>query len=182
MLHLIYKKFGHIFTVGVLTTFIFLGLGSFTCQIAIAHHSLEIAVVTKIEETSGEVLYRSQTKLDDNLGKVWQVVLFKRAYPGEKSNINLRLVGFPGSVELIHPQPLRITSKTGQTWNASDIFLDEAPAPTIGQYDLTEILPQLPTEVVTLAIPLPGDKSINISVPIKVVKEWKLLIINEQGS
>lgn len=55
-------------------------------------------------------------------------------------------------------------------------FLDEAPAPTIGQYDLTEILPQLPIEVVTLAIPLPGDKSINISVPIKVVKEWKSIL------
>ncbi|MFM7406380.1 MAG: DUF3122 domain-containing protein [Cuspidothrix sp.] len=154
-----------------MTTFIFLGLGSFTSKSA-------IAVVTKLEEISGEILYRSQTKLDDNLGKVWQVVLFKQQYPGQTSNINLRLVGFPGTAELIHPQSLRITSNSGQIWNAPDIFLDEAPAPTIGQYNFTEILPQLPTEPLTLAMPLPGEKSINISVPIKIVKEWKLLIIN----
>ncbi|MEO3706662.1 DUF3122 domain-containing protein [Trichormus azollae] len=46
--------------------------------------------------------------------------------------MNLDLVGFPGSAELIHPQPLRITSTTGNLWNAADIFLDEAPTPTIG--------------------------------------------------
>ncbi|MBK1990858.1 DUF3122 domain-containing protein [Sphaerospermopsis aphanizomenoides BCCUSP55] len=161
-----------ILLVTILTTFIFLGLGSFTCKSA-------IAVVTQIEETSGEVLYRSQVKLDDDFGKVWQVVLFKQVYPGQKSQINLRLVGFPGSQELIHPQPLRITSNTGKIWNASDIFLDEAPAPTVGQYDFTEILPQLPLDSLTLAIPLPGKKSINISVPTHVVKEWQTIITSD---
>ncbi len=103
-----------------------------------------IAVVTQIEETSGEVLYCSQVKLDDQLGKVWQVVLFTQTYPHQTSNINLCLVSFPGSAELIHPEPLRITSTTGKLWNAADIFLDEAPTPTIGQYYFTEILSQLP--------------------------------------
>lgn len=153
----------------ILTTFIFLGLGSFTSKSA-------IAVVTQIEETSGEVLYRSQVKLDDQSGKVWQVVLFKQVYPNQTSNINLRLVGFPGSAELIHPQPLRITSTTGKVWNAADIFLDEAPAPTIGQYNFTEILSQLPLETLTLSIPLPGTKFINISVPDHVVKEWQSIL------
>jgi hypothetical protein len=175
MLHRIHKFFLQSMLVGILITFIFLGLGSFTFKSA-------IAVVSKIEETPGEVLYRSLTKLDDNLGKVWQVVLFQQVYPGQTSNINLRLVGFPGSAELIHPQPLRITSKTGQIWNAPDIFLDQAPAPTIGQYNLTEILPQLPREPLNLALSLPGARFINISVPINVVKEWKLLMINEQES
>jgi hypothetical protein len=173
MLNRIIKIFRHIFTVGILTICIFLGLVNITCENA-------NAVVTKIESKPGEILYRSQTKLDDNLGKVWQVVLFKQVYPGQISNINLRLVGFPGSAELIHPQSLRITSKTGQNWNAPDIFLDEAPAPTIGQYDLTAILPQLPTATLNLAISLPGDKSINISVPAKVVEEWKLLITSNK--
>jgi hypothetical protein len=153
----------------MLATFIFLGLGSLPSKSA-------IAVVTQIEETSGEVLYRSQVKLDDNLGKVWQVVLFKQIDPNQTSNINLRLVGFPGSAELIHPQPLRITSNTGKVWNAADIFLNEAPAPTIGQYNFTEILSQLPLEPLTLSIPLPGTKFINISVPDHVVKEWQSLI------
>ncbi|WP_353931596.1 DUF3122 domain-containing protein [Okeanomitos corallinicola TIOX110] len=162
-----------ILTVGILTIFLFLGLGDFTGQSA-------IALTTKIEPVPEEILYSSQTKLDDSSGKVWQVVLFKQVYLGQKSNINLRLVGFPGSEELIHPQPLRITSNTGQIWDAPDIFLDEAPAPTIGQYDFNEILPILPTEPLNLAIPLPGAKSINISVPLNVVKEWKLLTINNK--
>ncbi|MBE9056117.1 DUF3122 domain-containing protein [Sphaerospermopsis sp. LEGE 08334] len=169
MLYLIWLKMGKFLIVGILTICIFLGLGSVTWKSA-------IAITTKIEPAPEEVLYRSLTKLDDHLGKVWQVVLFKQVYPGQTSKINLRLVGFPGSAELIHPQPLRITSKTGQIWNAHDIFLDEAPAPTIGQYDLTEILPQLPTEPLNLAIPLPGAKSIDISVPINVVKEWKSIL------
>ncbi|MBD2136276.1 DUF3122 domain-containing protein [Anabaena sp. FACHB-1237] len=150
----------------IFITFTFLSLESLTSENA-------IAALTQIEQTSGEVLYRSQVKLDDNLGKVWQVILFKQSYPGAISNINLRLVGFPGSVELIHPQSLRITTNTGKIWNANDIFLDEAPAPTIGQYDFTEILPQLPLESLNLSITLPGTKFVNISVPVHVVKEWK---------
>ncbi|MEA5575676.1 DUF3122 domain-containing protein [Anabaena sp. UHCC 0451] len=168
MLHPIGKIFLRMILLGILTIFIFLGLENFTFKSA-------IAVVTQIEEIPGEVLYRSQTKLDDQSGKVWQVVLFKQVYPGQATTINLRLVGFPGSAQLIHPQPLTITSDTGQIWKAADVFLDEAPAPTIGQYDFTEILPQLSPESLTLAIPLPGVKSINISVPSHVVKEWKSL-------
>ncbi|MBD2295571.1 DUF3122 domain-containing protein [Anabaena sphaerica FACHB-251] len=172
MLHRIVTIFLRVILMGIFTTSIFLGLGGFTFKSA-------IAVVTQIGETPGEVLYRSQTKLDDQSGKVWQVVLFKQVYPGQATTINLRLVGFPGSAQLIHPQPLKITSDTGKVWNAADVFLDEAPAPTIGQYDFKDILPQLPQESLTLAIPLPVTKSINISVPVNVVKEWQSIITND---
>lgn len=172
MLHPIGKIFLRMILLGILTIFIFLGLENFTFKSA-------IAVVMQIEETPEEILYRSQTKLDDQSGKVWQVVLFKQVYPGEATTINLRLVGFPGTAELIHPQPLKITSDTGQVWNAADVFLDEAPAPTIGQYDFKDILLQLPQESLNLAIPLPGLKSINISVPVHIVKEWKSLITTD---
>ncbi|TAE61913.1 MAG: DUF3122 domain-containing protein [Nostocales cyanobacterium] len=173
MLHIILSKLRRLLIVFILTICIFLGLGNFPFNSAI---NSAIAVTTQVEPVPGEILYSSQTKLDDESGKVWQVVLFKQVYPGEKSNISLRLVGFPGSAELIHPQPLRITSNTGQIWNAPDIFLDEAPAPTIGQYDFNEVLPNLPTEPLKLAIPLPGAKSINISVPVNVVTEWKSIL------
>jgi hypothetical protein len=79
---------------------------------------------------------------------------------------------------LIHPQPLTITSNTGKVWNAADILLDEARAPTIEQYDFTKILSQLPLVSLTLSIHLPGTKFINISVPAHVVKEWQSLITN----
>lgn len=131
------------------------------------------AAVTQLQEASGETLYRSQRKLDDQSGRVWQVVLFKQVYPGKPVSVNLRLVGFPGSVELIHPRPLKITSATGQVWTAADVFVDQAPAPAIAQYDFKDILPQLPNENLTLGIPLTGENFLNISVPPSIVKEWK---------
>ncbi|MDB9438476.1 MULTISPECIES: DUF3122 domain-containing protein [Dolichospermum] len=169
----IQKIFKRILLVGILTTLIFLGLVNFTSQTV-------IAAVTQIGNPPEEVIYRSQVKLDDQSGKVWQVVLFKQVYSDQTSNINLRLVGFPGSAELIHPQPLKITANTGKVWSANDIFLDKAPAPTIGQYDFTDILFQLPLESLTLSIPLPAANFINISVPIHVVKEWQSLISTEE--
>ncbi|MEA5564575.1 DUF3122 domain-containing protein [Anabaena sp. UHCC 0399] len=158
---------------GILTIFMFLGLGSFYTETV-------IAAVEQQKTATAEILYRSQTKLADESGKVWQVVLFKQVYPGQAQTLNLRLVGFPGSAELIHPQPLKISTATGKVLSAADVFLDEAPAPTIGQYDFQDILPQLPQEPLTLSIPLPGDglrptvghRSININVPERVVQEW----------
>lgn len=172
MLRHIQQMFKRIFLVGILTTLIFLGLANLSSEKV-------IAAVTQIGKPPEETIYRSQVKLDDQSGKVWQVVLFKQVYSEQPSNINLRVVGFPGSAELIHPQPLRITTNTGKLWNANDIFLDAAPAPTVGQYDFTEILPQLPPESLTLSIPISGQKFINIAVPIHVVKEWQSLISTE---
>jgi hypothetical protein len=151
--------------ISILTISIFLALGSPSSQMV-------IAAVTHLEAAPGEILYRSQTKLDDQSGHVWQIVLFKQVYPNQDISLNLRLVGFPNSAELIHPQPLQITTTSGKTFTAADVFLDEAPAPTIAQYDFKEILPQLPNEPLQLGIPLPKQNFINISVPQSVVREW----------
>ncbi|MBU7585287.1 MAG: DUF3122 domain-containing protein [Nostoc sp. TH1S01] len=161
--------FWWLLVVSILTISIFLALASPTSQTAIAS-------VTHLEAAPGEILYRSQTKLDDQSGHVWQVVLFKQIYPGQSTSLNLRLVGFPNSAELIHPQPLKITTASGKVFTAADVFLDEAPAPTIGQYDLKDILPQLPNEPLQLGIPLPKQNFINISVPQSVVREWRELL------
>ncbi|BAY37001.1 hypothetical protein NIES2111_13350 [Nostoc sp. NIES-2111] len=148
---------------GILTLYIFLGLGGLTAPTV-------IAAVNQSEST--EILYRSFAKLNDQSGQVWQVVLFKQIYPGQAQTVNLRIVGFPGSAELLHPQPLKITTVTGKVLTATDVFLDEAPAPTIGQYDFKDILPQLSIEPLVLSISVPKD-TINISVPQSVVQEWQ---------
>ncbi len=155
----------------ILTTsiYIFLGFGNLKSQMV-------LAAVQQLEAAPGEILYRSQTKLDDQSGNVWQVVLFKQVYPGQAVSVNLRLVGFPGAAELFHPQPLKITTATGEVFSAADVFLEEAPAPTIGQYDFKDILPKLPSEPLLLGIPLPGDRFINISVPKSVAQEWQKVL------
>jgi len=156
-----------------MTLYIFLGLGSLPSPTLLAN-----AAVNPSEAASKEILYRSLTKLDDQSGHVWQVVLFKQVYPGQAETVNLRLVGFPGSAELLHPQPLKITTATGKVLTAADVFLDEAPAPTIGQYDFKDILPQLSIEPLVLSIPLPSD-TINISVPQRVVQDWQKVMNGE---
>ncbi|MFN7659763.1 MAG: DUF3122 domain-containing protein, partial [Dolichospermum sp.] len=76
--------------VGIFTTFIFLNIANLRYQTA-------NAAITQLGKPPEEVIYRSQVKLDDQSGKVWQVVLFKQVYLDQPSNINLRLVGFPDS-------------------------------------------------------------------------------------
>ncbi|WP_414752811.1 DUF3122 domain-containing protein [Anabaena sp. CCY 9910] len=158
---------------GIMTLYIFLGLGSLPSPTLLAN-----AAANPSEAASKEILYRSLTKLDDQSGHVWQVVLFKQVYPGQAETVNLRLVGFPGSAELLHPQPLKITTATGKVLTAADVFLDEAPAPTIGQYDFKDILPQLSIEPLVLSISLPSD-TINISVPQRVVQDWQKVMNGE---
>ncbi|WP_341529342.1 DUF3122 domain-containing protein [Nostoc sp. UHCC 0302] len=168
MLRRILKTFWWLLLLGILTIYIYVGLASFISQQV-------IAAVIQLEEAPGEIVYRSQQKLNDELGNYWQVVLFKRVHSNSNkiSSINLRLVGFPGSQELFHPFPLKITSDTGKVLTAPDIFLDEAPAPTIGQYDFKDILPQLPTQSLLISIPVDTQHFINISIPEYVVQEWQ---------
>ncbi|PPS43296.1 DUF3122 domain-containing protein [Chroococcidiopsis sp. TS-821] len=166
---LLYRRFLQtllwLLLLGIWTTIIFLGLGTFISQPVLAE-------INRIE-APGEILYRSQQRLQDSSGNSWQVILFKQVQSGQAPLVNLRLVGFPGVAELIHPHPLQITTSTGEILTANDVFLVEAPAPTIGQYDVKNILPQLPAESLQLSLPLAGDRSIDISVPQFVVQEWQ---------
>ncbi|MDZ8189341.1 MAG: DUF3122 domain-containing protein [Nostoc sp. ChiSLP02] len=168
MLRRILKLFWWLLLLGILTTYIYLGLASFTSKPA-------IAAVIQLEESPQEIIYRSQQRLNDQWGNHWQVVLFKRIHSNSNkiSSINLRLVGFPGSQELPHPLPLQITTDTGKVLTAPDIFLDEAPAPTIAEYDFNNVLSQLPNQELSIGIPIGKKQFINIPIPEYVVQEWQ---------
>jgi Protein of unknown function (DUF3122) len=73
----------------------------------------------------------------------------------------------------VRSQPLKITTSAGKLLTATDVFLEEAPAPTIGQYNFEDILPQLPTEQLLLSLPLGGENFMDIEVPAAVVQEWQ---------
>jgi hypothetical protein len=63
------KTLTRIILVGIFTTFIFLNIANLRYQTA-------NAAITQLGKPPEEVIYRSQVKLDDQSGKVWQVVLF----------------------------------------------------------------------------------------------------------
>ncbi len=131
------------------------------------------AAVTQIKDPSGQVLYRSHHRLRDDLGKAWQVVVFKQMTPQKGGDqLYLRLMGLPGSAEVVHPKALKIRTQEDQVFEASDVFMSEAPIATMGEYTVQEVVPKLPVEEVLLGIPLGGEDYLKLWVPRSVVQEW----------
>lgn len=132
-----------------------------------------IATVDRLEESPGQVLYRSQDRLQDQSEKTWQVIVFKQIQPGQAASLQLRLVGLPGAAEVMHPQPLTLQLNQDDVLSATDVFLEEAPLPTIGQYNIDGLISQLPIEDLCLKIPLMGDQFAELQVPRSLVQEWQ---------
>lgn len=157
--------------IGLLVIGLFLGMESL-----LTHPVL--AAVTQIEDIPGHILYRSQHSLKDQAGHAWQVVLFKqiestsREVSNDLSSLDLRLVGMPGAIEVSHPESLKITTLTGDVFTAPDVFFEDAPAPTIGEYNFKQLVSKLPTEKLQLTIPLVSG-SVNLQIPQQVVQEWQ---------
>ncbi len=135
-----------------------------------------VAVLRQHQDAPGIMRYHSQESLRDGAGNAWQVVLFKQITSGEPTLFNLRLVGFPGVTELTHPQPLEIITARGHILIAADEFAGGAPAPNVGQYNLTDILAKLQVnDSLTLSVPLKGEQTLSLKIPQSLVKEWQWL-------
>lgn len=152
----------------ILLTFIY--QGSFTINSA-------NALIREIEETPTQIVYQAKHTLKDKTGKSWQVVFYKRVKLGKVDNINLRLVGFPGSVEIAHPQPLKISATQDKVLIAEDNFAEKAPAPNVGEYNFKKLLPELKTNApVLLSLPLTDNEKAKIKIPLPVLLEWQEVI------
>lgn len=135
-----------------------------------------IASIHKYPEASTQVMYRSQQSLQDNLGKTWQAVLFKRVKSGQLESLHLRLVGFPGIAELAHPYPLHITANAGKIWAAKDIWTEQYLPINVGEYDLLEIISKLDQNTsLQLSLPLKNGTFAELLIPSFVVQEWKIV-------
>lgn len=149
----------------ILLTFIY--QGSFTINSA-------NALIREIEETPTQIVYQVKNTLKDETGNSWQVVFYKRLKSGEVDTINLRLVGFPGSVEFAHPQPLKISATQDKVLMAEDNFAEKAPAPNVGEYNFKKLLPELKTNTtVLLSLPLTDNQQVKIKIPLPVLLEWQ---------
>ena len=134
------------------------------------------AVLREYQAAPGIIRYQSRNSLSDSAGYAWQVVLFKQFPPDQSPQFILRLVGFPGIVELAHPQPLKITTNIGKLRTATDLFATESPASNVGQYNVTDVIAQLPqNSFLKLTIPLINNKNLTLKIPHSVVIEWQLL-------
>ena len=137
------------------------------------------ATILQIEEAPGQLLYQARQTLKDQHGMTWQTVAFKRIRPDGQTSFELRLVGFPGAVEIDRTQPLHLSNSLGKQWTADDttsrLFRTPTEQPsTVGQYDLQPLLPNLRAELpLKLTVPTIAADPIRLSVPSSLVQEWQ---------
>lgn len=143
------------------------------CCLGLVGERGAIAAIHTYPESSTQVMYRSQQSLRDAQDQAWQAVLFKRVRQGVVDSLHLRLVGFPGQVELAHPQALRMTTGTGEVLVAPDVS-DQAPRlVNVGEYDFLEVMTQLEQDPpLRMSLPLSGGQVVDLIVPPFVVREW----------
>lgn len=138
------------------------------------------ADIRTAQVTPEQVFVKSFHSLRDRSGNSWQVVFYKEINQGQVKNVNLRVVGFPELEAFQHPAPLLITTKNGSSWQAEDVFADGAPVENIGQYDLRDLIFQLPTNTKLLLWPqVTGGRTVTLPVPQPVVKEWQTVASQE---
>ncbi|MEO1006079.1 MAG: DUF3122 domain-containing protein [Cyanobacteria bacterium J06638_38] len=149
-----------------LVLLIFVGLDNLTTQPALAS-------IRQMEEAPGQILIQSRHTVKDKKGNSWQVVLFKRTKADGSSTIHLRLVDFPGLADFAHPQPLTITTNKGDSFKAEDVFGEKAPAANVGEFNVQNILSQLPVTQLNLSLAMKDNKTTHLSIPSEVVLEWQ---------
>jgi Protein of unknown function (DUF3122) len=138
------------------------------------------ATITQLEEYPGQMLYQSRQNLQDQTGQSWQAIAFTRIHPEGSSTVSLRLVGFPGAVELDHTQPLTLATSLGRSLTARDISRDiSQDSPTlanVAEYDIKPMLPQLKSEMLLqLTLPVVTGSAIELKIPPLAIEEWQTI-------
>jgi Protein of unknown function (DUF3122) len=143
------------------------------------------AAIRQLEEKPGQIVYQSRQNLKDEHGNTWQAIAFKRIRPDGQTSFDLRLVGFPGVVEIDRTQPITLTNSLGKALiasdDSSDLFTDAAqPASNVGQYNLQPLLSELQTEIpLILTLATTASTPTILSVSPSVVQEWQA-VANQQ--
>jgi Protein of unknown function (DUF3122) len=133
-----------------------------------------LASIHTYPEATDQVMWRSLQTLRDRSDRAWQVIFYQRVKAGQIDCLNLRLVSFPGKVELAHAAPLKITAGNGGIWTAPEIFTTPFLTPDAAEFDLQTVMSQLNSEPpLQLTIPLEHQLEVNLLVPPFVVKEWR---------
>ena len=134
------------------------------------------ALLRQHHESANVLRYHAQDSLKDGDGNTWQVLLFPDYTQGKEVVYYLRLVGFPGVNAFKHPQFLEILTSQGKIFTVKDAYPQSAPAPNVGQYDLTSVIGQLSAkQSLKLSLPLEDNRQLALKIPQEVLTEWNLL-------
>ena len=159
------QRLARLFLLGVLVLCMSLGSGVI---------SPAYAVISSQKEDGMTMLYQSRQSLGDSGGNPWQVVFFKRVKSGKYPVFNLRLIGFPGITEFVHPSNLKMMTISGELFEFKDLFSGESPSPNVGQYEINLPLSQIQNnDSLILYLPLKKSANIFLTISSTVVQEWK---------
>lgn len=154
------------------------GLSLFLCSFLVLGVAAPAqASIHTYPETEQITMYRSRLSLRDDQELAWQTILFKRVKDGQVIDFNLRLISFPGQLELSHPQPLWVQQDSRTSWELVDeTLLDpqlEWSQSSLAQYDAKPLFLNLerPTPL-NMTIALNDEDRRELLVPPYVVKEW----------
>ena len=142
------------------------------------------ASVHVYHERPGQTTVRSQQSLRDRCDRSWQTILFKRYRADGLEGMYLRLVGFPGAVEVDPQKSLAIDTGTMLQWQAPPKLDPPTPAlpSNTNQYDVTAVMSELQKAIpLTLTVPLTGKSTSEIIVPPYAVQEWRDLVAQTVG-
>jgi len=77
-------------------------------------------------------------------------------------SLHLRLVGFPGQVELTHPEALRITTGDGELLIAPDVSAQAPELVNVGEYAFLEVMSRREQDPpLRLSLPLRGRRVVD---------------------
>ncbi len=129
-------------------------------------------------DTSGTVIVQSRRSLRDQNRYSWQVIAFKPIQADRQEGpMALRLVGFPGAVEL-NRDPARLTSPERPEFAANLADLSSqipvsTPQPHVGQYNLEPALASLPTDNRLQLQVETHDRPVQLAVSPALLEEWQ---------
>lgn len=131
-----------------------------------------IGAITESDIAPGHSSCRSEQILTDEAGNKWEVMFFTEVDAPEVTSLNLRISGLSSSVN-IEPQKPLVIKTSGSRYETTDILWQNPPLPSIGQYDLKNIFPQVSTTDLWLEIPLENNSTADLNIPRSLVEEWQ---------
>ena len=147
----------------------------FLIVITLSFSPLRVNAEIAITEIDGEEINTSAEFLRDLDYETWQLVVYKS--PREEGNLILRVIGYPGSLRIDHPQSLNVESGR-KTWlledtTLSNIYLMNDNRQAAAEFDLDPLINDI-NQNRPLRLSLPGVFS-ELPVPPFLVKEWRSL-------
>ena len=138
------------------------------------------ANIRKHQETPIQVLYQARQPLRDRARHTWQAIAFKRVTESSETALYLRLVGFPGRVDLDQTQPLVFRDTVGTVHRADsaidEVFTQGRPGPNVAQYRLNTVLSDLPpTEPQWMVLPTADGSLVELKAPPIAIQEWRAI-------